>query len=935
MSGCATNLCTCGCCAGIDRETPARIHNTAAAPAITYRVGDWAAFKESMLSGLSAAERPALAGLSSREGSDFTIALCDALAMSLDVLTFYQERLANEHYLRTATERYSIVEMARLIGYRPAPGVAAATHLAFTLHQTPGNPSATPAPIRIPVGTRVQSVPGQDEQPQSFETVQEIDARAEWNALRPQVTQAWQPAHGDTDLYLAGLSTRLEPGHAILIVGENRTTDSGSERWDVRMVSAVEQDRPNNRTRVIWSDPLGHNAPHIDPECEAVQVFAFRTRAALFGHNAPDPRLMSRRGSRLAHLLTGSGASLWWSNYALDGTIDLDRAYPGVTPGSWLALVSNEDGLGTPSLPGYTELYRAAEVSELSRSAFGLSGKITRITPDTDESLERYSLQKTLVLAESQELAVAARPLLHPVYGDRLVLDTAAPGLRSGQALSVTGLRQRIEIASGVNTLTFSTEAGATIPLSEGDTLVLTAAPAQVISGTPVYRTPEQFVDLLGSRRARLSLTVQDSDGVSGTLLAWGSEVRLSRALERDRPVSEIVVIGSGADAVGTARGHTTVRLVGKLAHVYRRDSVLINANVAQATHGETIEEILGSGAADVPDLQFALKQGPLTHVNADTPSGRASTLQVRVNDMRWAEVPTLYGRDAGERVHTVHLDEDGTSRVRFGDGVTGSRPPTGGNNVRATYRKGLGVGGNVRAATLTTLLSRPLGVDAATNAVAANGGEDPEALEAARDNAPLTVRTLDRAVSVEDYADYARAFAGVDKAHALWVPAGPGRGIFLTVAGINGLTVGLAATETGGRLLESLHRYGDPLVPVRVENHRRATFRTRLTVKIGQAHIRDRVLATVESLLREHFSFTRRGFGQGVTLDEVAAVAQGVEGVEAVHVVELYRVAPAAVPALQPRLVAALPAVSLTGTPAPAELLTLADAPLELGVMP
>jgi predicted phage baseplate assembly protein len=731
------------------------------------------------------------------------------------------------------------------------------------------------------------------------------------------------------------LDTRLAPGHAILIVGDSRRADGGSERWHVRVVAAVEQDRENNRTRVLWDDPLGHDAPRIEPESEAVQVFAFRSRAALFGHNAPDPRLMSRSGSPLAQLLTGRGTGLWWANYALGTTIDLDRAYPGVTAGSWLALVSNERGAGTPSLPGYTELYRAAAVSEISRSAFGLSGKITRVTPDSTENLDRYGLQRTLVLAESQELAISARPLRHPVYGDRVVLDSAVAGLRPGQALAVTGLRQRIEIAQGVNTLAVTTDAGRSLPLTEGDTLILTAAPAQVVGTATVYRTPEQFGDLLGNPRAQLSLAVLNRDGAAGTLRARGSEIRLGRALRTDQRVSEIVVIGSGSGGVSTARGHTALRLDGKLRNVYRRDSVHINANVAQATHGETVDEILGGGAADQPDLQFALKQEPLTHVNADTPSGRSSTLRVRVNDMQWADVPTLYGHGGQERVHTVHLDADGTSSVRFGDGVTGVRPPSGQNNVRATYRKGLGVGGNVAVATLTTLLSRPLGVDAVTNPVAAGGGENPEPLDRARDNAPLTVRTLDRAVSVEDYADYARAFAGIDKAHAAWVPAGPARGMFLTVAGIGGATVGLAATETGGRLLDSLRSYGDPLIPVRVQNYVAVSFRTRLNVKVGEEYSREKVVATVESALRVHFSFEQRSFGQNVTLDEVAAVAQGVDGVQAAHVVALYRAAPGAVAVLEPRLSATVPVVSLTAAPTPAELLTLSDAPLELGVMP
>ena len=39
-----------------------------------------------------------------------------------DVLTFYQERIANEGFLRTATERRSVLELARAIGYELKPG---------------------------------------------------------------------------------------------------------------------------------------------------------------------------------------------------------------------------------------------------------------------------------------------------------------------------------------------------------------------------------------------------------------------------------------------------------------------------------------------------------------------------------------------------------------------------------------------------------------------------------------------------------------------------------------------------------------------------------------------------------------------------------------------------------------------------------------------
>ena len=61
--------------------------------------------------------------------------------------------------------------------------------------------------------------------------------------------------------------------------------------------------------------------------------------------------------------------------------------------------------------------------------------------------------------------------------------------------------------------------------------------------------------------------------------------------------------------------------------------------------------------------------------------------------------------------MYITRSDEDGNTVLQFGDGVHGARLPTGQENVRATYRKGVGTGGNVKAGQLTTLLTRPLGL--------------------------------------------------------------------------------------------------------------------------------------------------------------------------------------------------------------------------------
>src|SRR4029079_11317687 len=85
--------CDCGCCAGLDKETPQRISNRPSLPHVACRVGRYHDFRDSLLSRLSAADLPPISRLTTRDDADFTIALCDATAVVLEVLGFYQERL--------------------------------------------------------------------------------------------------------------------------------------------------------------------------------------------------------------------------------------------------------------------------------------------------------------------------------------------------------------------------------------------------------------------------------------------------------------------------------------------------------------------------------------------------------------------------------------------------------------------------------------------------------------------------------------------------------------------------------------------------------------------------------------------------------------------------------------------------------------------------
>jgi len=212
----------------------------------------------------------------------------------------------------------------------------------------------------------------------------------------------------------------------------------------------------------------------------------------------------------------------------------------------------------------------------------------------------------------------------------------------------------------------------------------------------------------------RIKWNLMDTNGFAGFVTAEPDDLLPESATEEDETVSEVVIIGD----VEREGEHTTLALKGSLQNVYDRTTAALNANVARATHGETVEEVLGSGDATQPHQRFVLKQSPRAHVSVPTSSGTESTLRLRVNDLLWHEVPTLYRRGPQERVFVTRTSDDGQTTIQFGDGRAGVRLPTGSANMRAEYRKGIGLEGNLTAGQLSQLLDRPLGVKGVTGQV-------------------------------------------------------------------------------------------------------------------------------------------------------------------------------------------------------------------------
>lgn len=912
MSGQERN--DCGCCAGISADTPVAIDNRPGLSALVYRVGTYHSFRQSLLARLSDARWPVLRHLRSRHEDDFTIALLDAWAVTGDILTFYQERIANESYLRTATERLSILEQSRLLGYQPGPGLAANTHVAFTMEEAPGDPAQSAQPTTLAAGIKIQSVPGPDEQPQTFETIEAIEARPAWNALQAQLTSAQALSTNMTSVWLNGTTLALAVGDQILVVAAN----GGSFEGSLRRIIRIEPDAMLGNTKLSLAEISSGTGGLAATE---PGVYVLRTITAPFGHNAP------LQATYASNTYTYGE---WDLNGESDDALTLSSRQDKILVGSW-AVVERENNF----VPG-SRIWTFAKVNSVTHQSvakYGMAGSATKLTFDQDvwltDGADLAALRQITVSTQSEALSPSGMPLRYPLYGEIVSLNNRVEGLLPGRPVAVSGKRQAIKITHAQATPILLLDQGGSVLLSSGDVLWMTGAPAMKVGTAFVPLTPAEFGDALAEPvGTKLQLAVMDRDGQAGLLEIDSPDLELIPSTDKAETVREIAFIaGDPETAVIHDRDRTTLQLTTALVNVYERGSLRINANVAAATHGESVKEPLGNGDATIPYQRFTLKQPPMTYVSAETPSGSQSTLKVYVNEILWQEVPFLFGRGPTERVYVTQRDDDEKVTIRFGDGITGARLPTGQNNVRAEYRKGTGLGGLVKAGRLSLLMSRPLGLKDAVNPEAAAGAADQETRDDARRNAPLTVLTLDRAVSLQDYEDFARTFAGIAKAQAVWVWDGRKRSIFLTVAGPNGEVL----EEDGpviGALTESLRSYGDPFVPFTVRSFRPAFFRMQGTVTIASEHVVDVVMAAVTADLQDRYAFDSRALGQPVAMSEAIAAIQGIEGVVAVDL-DLFARTDNPTPPIQARLIADRPAMGADGVVAAAELLLIDPASL------
>jgi hypothetical protein len=651
-------------------------------------------------------------------------------------------------------------------------------------------------------------------------------------------------------------------------------------------------------------------------------VYALRAKTSPFGNNAPQQPIVPNGGGPVTY----TEWKFSQTDLAHSSVLYLESVNDKIMPGSWVVIHRTDPDAHDPQ-PLITPVNG---VQSVSRADYLMAGKVTRLEldkawltgPNSDSKI--LALRNTTVWAQSELLDLAEEPLDRDVEGGTIELDRLYDGLESGRWIVVSGPRTDIPNVSGVTSselvmigsvtqgpgkqscLAFSTTTipftqiyYVTEPNSAGDRLVVgvpAALPNVFLQSVPVPNAPNQqicdpmqlapglyanaYVPTAGERtgdfRAFASVLLDPDNGKPFFSPGFIPVNRMDPTASNNPVYAwRISSVTSGSDTV-----HTTIVLAKDLAYKYDAETVTIYGNVVKATHGQTQGEVLGDGAASQALQKFALHQSPLTYLPAPTPSGADSTLVVRVNEVEWQEADNLFVLGPSDREYITQTDDSGKTTAITGNGEHGLRVPTGTANVKAVYRSGTGRPGNVNAQQISQLATQPLGVKSVINPLRAAGGADGDTRDQARRNVPIGITALNRLVSVADYADFARKFAGIGKATARRLTDGRKLLVHLTIAGKDDIPID-PTTDLYQALVQALAQAGDPHQPVQIAVRRLKVLVITAGVKIQPAYTWESVAANLRSALLDLYSFDRRELGQSAFLSEAVSAMQAVAGVQ------------------------------------------------------
>jgi hypothetical protein len=660
-------------------------------------------------------------------GDDFGLMWLEMWAYVSDVLGFYDERAANETYIRTAVRRPSLRRIVELLGYTPGPGVSGKALVAALADGA--------VAVTLPPATGFRSGAFDGQPPQVFETAAETaihPLKNQWKAdsfkrrptvdVAPDVTDTGAPNVPTLLFESAGFG--LAAGELVLLDSRPPVEDNPVEPPATLVTASEPFEGKDGLTYLqVTLEPAVRIPAHID-----LSTLRGRrpTQTATPTSNEP---VVNDGGKSKPPAVKNDGKG---------GT----RVFLDLGPG---AFRQSAPVIVAHNLGGAEAQYAFATISAVRAAAV----RVTSIPPQPVSIPQPDN--KPALEATIPPLAVPATEL------------TLRPQLPSPFVSNPSELTLHFDFVEGGQ------------PTNVGRTEVSAAELADP-EGVPldgIHVPPPGAADTAAAQG------LAQTSNVAGVVE--------QRFLISDAARTGVAADGR-ITFTGDGRTRFHALSAGQLPATPLRLPLTIYGNVVQTTRGESVVgEVLGNGNARLAHQRFKLRKKPLTYLPLASPGGAtpADTLRVRVDGVLWRRVTTFFGAGPQDTVYTVRHDDELNTFVIFGDGVRGARLPSGVKNVVADYRFGSGAAAPP-AGSINQLAGSVKGLRSVRAPVAADPGKDPDLPEQLRTNAPRSALLFGRAVSAADFDALAREQPGVVQTRTewLWIPGQMQAGVVVQYIG-------------------------------------------------------------------------------------------------------------------------------------------------------
>ncbi len=831
---------TCLCQKNIDEscpcdnhEFPSRMLIDAGLSKIPRQTATFAEFRSDLLSAIRSKEW--LKTWRAKGIDDAGVMLIEMWAYLCDVLSFYDEVIAHESYVRTARTRKSLRKLTGLLGYTLRPAVASLTKLAGLVEGFED--------LMIPEGTAFRSGGFDGEAPQVFET--ELSSRvhpfnSRWKLIPPFPHEL--PAGKHDFLYFDARNATINIGDSIIIVINGNVLT----KRIVEDVIPYADNYGNTYHQVFFDSPVDINkdSPFSDIKTYRISDFSLATKDT---NNAPALIL-----DRLCwDISTG------------------DRLF--IEEGLQLVSVDSTEEVLIENDMGVSFRYKdQGEIKNFREKQYSIG-----VFPKDMEAVLKALLEALSVELSSHDIKqdvqgeivselkkrfnkiinssiISFQQKMHWQPSDMEAVLKALLGALS-EELSSHGISLMVqrEILSELKDRFKEILNPSTQSSQEATPYHLEFSVPKLVSKIYVD------ADLSANRIFKVYYNIQHGGRVkfpppkkqvaSGN---WNIAEYSASDIDTDLPDQFLFKdqYERALESPGTINRQENLFIIKPDSQTEQELSAPVEAygNIFKISRGESVYgEILGSGDASVPYQSFKLKKKPLTYLPvpaADNEQGIKSTLKIWINGMLWSEVPHFYSVSKDEEKYTVRQNDEGESIVTFGDGISGSRLPTGTDNVIASYR--FGAAAASPPANSITQLAKPIkGITSVFNPLPAFGGKDTEKSENIRSNGPGAALLLNRAVSIKDMEAIVGRFLDVRAVKAEWRWQED-----LQRPAVNIWYIGAEGIKD--LLGDKLKKHSDPAVPLSVEQAKALDTTLTITIEVDPDYISEDVKKNVEESL-------------------------------------------------------------------------------------